>query len=92
MLHGHLRLTYNHTELPLPLDTEIERNIILKELYPELRTMCENLKLDFQLVDMRWGIKDSASLDHSTEKICLREIRNCMNVSAGPNFVVSLFL
>ena len=46
--------------------------------------------MNFQMVDMRWGVTNEAQNDHMTSACCLKEIRNCINVSAGPNFVVSL--
>jgi hypothetical protein len=38
---------------------------------------------------MRWGVREDASDDHSTTKLCLDEIRNCQEISCGPNFIVS---
>lgn len=45
--------------------------------------------LDYQMVDMRWGVTDDSQNDHTVEKICLLEIGNCQKISLGPNFVVS---
>ena len=42
-----------------------------------------------QIVDMRWGIRDEASNDHLTTKLCLSEIQACKDISIGPYFVVS---
>ena len=36
---------------------------------------------------MRWGIRDEATDDHSTMKICMEEIKNCQQMSVGPNFI-----
>ena len=38
---------------------------------------------------MRWGVREDASDDHSTTKLCLDEISNCQQISCGPNFIVS---
>jgi hypothetical protein len=66
-----------------------ERNALAKDAYPVIKEYCNNkLNLDFQVVDLRWGINDNASDEHSAEKICLAEIKNCQKVSLGPNFVV----
>jgi hypothetical protein len=43
----------------------------------------------FQVVDMRWGVRDEATDDHMTTELCMREIANCQRLSMGPNFVVS---
>jgi len=43
----------------------------------------------YKVVDMRWGVQDSAGDDHSTSTLCLDEIINCQNESIGPTFIVS---
>ncbi|XP_054751872.2 NACHT domain- and WD repeat-containing protein 1-like [Lytechinus pictus] len=72
------------------VDAEAERNVLLNEVYPTVWWWCKNNDLDFQLVDMRWGVRDEASTDHTTSQICLREIQKCQNVSMGPNFLFIL--
>ena len=42
-----------------------------------------------QVVDMRWGVREDASVEHTTTEVCLQEIVNCQQDSAGPCFVVS---
>lgn len=44
--------------------------------------------MQFQVVDMRWGVRDEATDDHMTTELCMREIENCQRLSMGPNFVV----
>ena len=41
------------------------------------------------MVDMRWGIQDTARNDHTTFELCLREIETCKRLSVGPSFLVS---
>jgi hypothetical protein len=48
--------------------------------------------MTFQVVDMRWGVRDEATDDHMTTELCMREIANCQRLSMGPNFVVSSLL
>lgn len=50
-----------------------------------------DINILFQVVDMRWGVQDQASDDHSTSELCMNEIKNCQKESAGPTFVVSIF-
>jgi len=45
---------------------------------------------NFQVVDMRWGVRDEATDDHMTTELCMKEIDNCQRLSMGPNFVVFL--
>jgi len=42
----------------------------------------------FQVVDMRWGVRDEATDDHMTTTLCMQEIDNCQRLSIGPNFIV----
>ncbi|XP_067942094.1 NACHT and WD repeat domain-containing protein 2-like [Watersipora subatra] len=72
-------------------DMKAERNMLMSAIFPRLKKYCqENYKLEFQVVDMRWGVQDQASDDHSTSELCMREVLNCQRESAGPNFVCLL--
>ncbi|XP_077982688.1 NACHT domain- and WD repeat-containing protein 1-like [Glandiceps talaboti] len=71
-------------------DSVAERNILLQKAYPTLQEWCQRHGLDFQVVDMRWGVRSDATVDHSITALCLREIRTCQQISAGPNFVCFL--
>ena len=71
-------------------DTQIERNALMIDVYPKIQEFCADFGLDFQVVDMRWGIPEESQLDYSTEELCLSEIENCQNLSMGPNFVVKI--
>lgn len=67
----------------------MERNSLMKHTYPKLKEYCrEKHGLEFQVVDMRWGVRDEATDDHKTTELCMQEIDNCQRVSVGPNFVV----
>ena len=67
-----------------------ERNTLVREVYPHLRDYCASVGLDFQVVDMRWGVTEDSINDHSVEKLCLLEVANCQKTSVGPNFVVCI--
>ncbi|CAH1405153.1 unnamed protein product [Nezara viridula] len=72
-------------------DTTMERNTLMAQCYPKLKDFCrEKHGLEFQVVDMRWGVRDEATDDHMTTELCMREIANCQRLSMGPNFVVFL--
>ena len=66
-----------------------ERNRLMKDIFPELRKYCQSKGLEFEVVDMRWGVRDDATSDHLTSELCMREIENCKRLSMGPCFVVS---
>lgn len=61
----------------------------MRDVYPSLRTYCQQRGLEFQVVDMRWGVRDEATADHKTNELCVQEIKNCQRLTLGPNFVVS---
>ncbi|XP_066996019.2 NACHT and WD repeat domain-containing protein 2 [Anabrus simplex] len=72
-------------------DTTMERNTLMAQCYPKLKDYCrEKHGLEFQVVDMRWGVRDEATDDHMTTELCMKEIENCQRLSMGPNFVVFL--
>ncbi|XP_052082166.1 uncharacterized protein LOC127719866 isoform X2 [Mytilus californianus] len=68
-------------------DTKHERNRMMETTFPRLREYCQQRGFEFQIVDMRWGIRDEATNDHMTTEICLQELDNCQKYSAGPNFL-----
>ncbi|KAK7479964.1 hypothetical protein BaRGS_00028791, partial [Batillaria attramentaria] len=68
-------------------DTRHERNELMKEVFPRLRSWCQGQGYQFQVVDMRWGVRDEATDDHRTTDLCLREIERCTQISTGPCFV-----
>ena len=70
-------------------DTTAERNFLYETAFPQLTQWCQEKQLEFQVVDMRWGIRDEATDDHMTTELCVREIVNCQQISMGPNFMVS---
>ncbi|XP_053968962.1 NACHT and WD repeat domain-containing protein 2 [Anastrepha ludens] len=72
-------------------DTTMERNTLMAKCYPRIKDYCrEKHGLEFQVVDMRWGVRDEATDDHMTTELCMREIQNCQRLSMGPNFIVFL--
>ena len=71
------------------LDTSEERNTLMKKVYPRLKSFCQERGYDFQVVDMRWGVRDESTDDHMTTELCMKELRACQKLSTGPNFIVS---
>ena len=71
-------------------DLKAERDTLQREVFPKLRTLCEQHGARFQAIDLRWGVRDEAALDQQTMEICLREIRRCQATGVKPNFIVLL--
>jgi hypothetical protein len=71
-------------------DLKEERDALQRDVFPKLRTLCEQHGARFQAIDQRWGVRDEAALDQQTVEICLREIRRCQATRVRPNFIVLL--
>ncbi|XP_068719523.1 NACHT domain- and WD repeat-containing protein 1-like [Montipora capricornis] len=71
-------------------DTSVERNTLMERVYPRLKSYCQERGYDFQVVDMRWGVRDESTDDHMTTELCMRELRACQELSTGPNFITFL--
>ncbi len=53
-------------------DTVKERNIILEQTLKQLRHRGDLSGIQVSFVDMRWGVVDDNTLDHSTWLVCKR--------------------
>ncbi|GAA6217418.1 NACHT domain- and WD repeat-containing protein 1-like [Lates japonicus] len=71
-------------------DMSSERKALLEKAYPEVLTFCRSLGLMFEVVDLRWGIRNVTSGDHESCETFLQEIESCKRISAGPAFVALL--
>ena len=61
-------------------------------VYPKLKEYCQSIGYDFQVVDMRWGVRDEATADHMTSELCMKELKLCQDISTGPSFIVRIQL
>lgn len=58
-------------------DMKEERNIIMLEVLPIVRSWAYKHGIIFDIVDLRWGITDAQAQDlHHTIKICLERVRD----------------
>jgi hypothetical protein len=67
-----------------------ERNVLQTWVFPRLRQHCLANGTRFQVVDLRWGISEDATVQQQTLRICLNEIERCRKVSPCPNFLALL--
>ena len=69
-------------------DMLMERNTLMEYVYPKIKEYCrERHGLEYQVVDMRWGVRDEMTDEHMTTKLCMNELKGCQNYSMGPNFI-----
>jgi hypothetical protein len=71
-------------------DLVAERNALQARVFPRLRELAAARGCRFQVIDLRWGVSDEASLDQQAMNICLGEVARCQQTSPRPNFIVLL--
>ena len=59
-------------------DMLMERNTLMEWVYPKIKEYCkEKHGLEFQVVDMRWGVRDEMTNEHMTTALCMNELKGC---------------
>ena len=54
-----------------------EREILAKQIFPQIRKICEDRGVTFTDIDLRWGINDEQKAEGKVLSICLEEIECC---------------
>ncbi|MCU1397635.1 MAG: hypothetical protein JWN62_744 [Acidimicrobiales bacterium] len=55
-------------------DMQLEREELVKQVFPVLRRMCESRGVAWSEVDLRWGVTDEQKAEGAVLPICLAEI------------------
>ena len=71
-------------------DMVAERDLLQREVFPKLRLHCQKRGLEFQPIDLRWGVSEEASRHNRTMRICLKELARCQEGRLKPNFLILL--
>ena len=58
-------------------DMQEEREELVKQIFPQLRRLCENRGVTWGEVDLRWGVPDEAKAEGKVLPLCLAEIEGC---------------
>ncbi|KAF5913734.1 hypothetical protein HPG69_017510 [Diceros bicornis minor] len=66
---------------------DAEREALQSTAYPEVQTFCQKHGLMFEVVDLRWGVRNTEATEHMTMELCLEELDRCRQTSVGPAFV-----
>ena len=69
-------------------DTVFERNYALEDVIPYLKEAGRERGFDVVSSEMRFGIRDDASEDNKTSELCMEELENCEQQSAGVFYVL----
>ncbi len=54
-----------------------EREELVKQVFPQLRKLCESRGVTWGEVDLRWGVTDEQQAEGKVLPVCLAEIRQC---------------
>uniref|UniRef100_A0ABI7YE69 NACHT and WD repeat domain containing 1 n=1 Tax=Felis catus TaxID=9685 RepID=A0ABI7YE69_FELCA len=71
-------------------DMDAEREALQSTAYPEVQNFCQKHGLMFEVVDLRWGVRNTEATEHMTTELCLEELDRCRKTSTGPAFVALL--
>jgi tetratricopeptide (TPR) repeat protein len=55
-------------------DMQMERDLLAKNVFPQLRQLCEDRGVDWTDVDLRWGITSEEASEGKVIPLCLAEI------------------
>ena len=58
-------------------DMQEEREELVKQVFPQLRKLCEQRGVVWSDVDLRWGVTDEQKAEGHALPICLGEIERC---------------
>jgi len=58
-------------------DMQEEREELVKQIFPQLRHLCESRGVTWGEVDLRWGVPDEAKAEGKVLPLCLAEIEHC---------------
>src|SRR5271167_768046 len=58
-------------------DMQEEREELVKQIFPQLRRLCESRGVTWGEVDLRWGVTDEQKAEGKVLPICLEEINRC---------------
>ena len=54
-----------------------ERDILVRTVFPEIRTLCRARGASFTDIDLRWGVTEQEAEEGRVVRICLEEIDRC---------------
>lgn len=58
-------------------DMKLEREELVKFIFPQLRKICEQRDVEWGEVDLRWGISEEQKAEYGILPVCLEEIERC---------------
>src|SRR5215472_9531786 len=71
-------------------DFQVERDVLQRRVFPELRRLCAASGFRLQPIDLRWGVSEEAGAERQTLRICFDELEHCRRLS--PDFFLLILL
>jgi len=68
-------------------DFRLERAVLQKFIFPEIRKKAHEKGISFLPIDLRWGVPEEAQVDHRTMEICLSEVERSVT-DPHPDFII----
>lgn len=68
-------------------DTSLERNRLQERILPKMQALTDPYQIQYLFYDMRFGVKDSNTIDHLTWIVCRDAIEECHKSSDGLFFL-----
>lgn len=70
-------------------DTQSERDQLMEFAYPYARAQCQAYGLEFNAIDLRWGVGKQSSIDddHSIVQVHMTDLERCIKNSAAAGFL-----
>jgi preprotein translocase subunit SecA/nephrocystin-3 len=61
-------------------DMQEEREELVKQIFPQLRRLCESHGVTWGEVDLRWGVPNEAKAEGKVLPLCLAEIEQALHL------------
>ncbi|KMN92416.1 tetratricopeptide repeat protein [Priestia aryabhattai] len=71
-------------------DFEEERNALKDQVFKKISERFPDKEIQFQAVDLRWGVSEADTISQRTMSICKEELKRCKELSPKPNFLFLL--
>src|SRR5215831_15909438 len=71
-------------------DFQVERDVLQRRVFPQLRQMCAEAGFRLQPIDLRWGVSEAAGTDRQTLRICFDELERCRTLSPDCFLLIQL--
>src|SRR5262245_25192569 len=71
-------------------DFQLERDVLQRRVFPDLRQLCAASGFRLQPIDLRWGVSEAAGTERQTLRICFDELERSRRLS--PDFFLLIQL